>query len=73
MTAAPRRFVLRRDEDHTGVSGVGDVAEGVQWSDGTVAIRWRGQQASTVVWSSLADADAVHGHGGSTRFMWLDQ
>jgi len=35
----PRPFVLRRLVDETGVSGTGVVAEGVEFSDGTVALR----------------------------------
>ncbi|MFF2922746.1 hypothetical protein ACFVTP_10135 [Streptomyces celluloflavus] len=62
----PRPFILRRTIDHTGVSGAGDVAEGVLFSDGTTVIRWRGQYASTVTWASLDDALAVHGHDGAT-------
>lgn len=63
-------FVLRRTEDTSGVSGVsgvGDVAEGVRFSDGSVVLRWAGRWASTVVWDSLEDALAVHGHNGATR------
>lgn len=65
-------FELHRDTDHTGVSGVGRVAEGVEFSDGTCAIRWYGEHASTVLWASLADAMAIHGHNGSTRVVRLD-
>lgn len=68
----PRRFVLQREHDVSGVSGTGPVAFGVAFPDGTVAIRWRGQHASTVVWATLADAVAVHGHGGATRIEWID-
>jgi hypothetical protein len=67
-----KRFHLQRDEDVTGVSGVGVVADGVVWPDGAVAIRWRGPRPSTVHWATLADAEWVHGHGGSTRFVWDD-
>ncbi|MGW6194823.1 hypothetical protein ACWF0M_01630 [Kribbella sp. NPDC055110] len=71
--ADPRRFVLRRSVDVSGVSGTGDVAEGVEWSDGTVALRWRGRWATTVVWDYGLDALlAVHGHDGSTVVRWLD-
>lgn len=71
--ACPRRFVLRRTVDVTGVSGTGDVAEGVEWSDGTVVLRWRGKWATTVVWDYGLDALlAVHGHNGSTVVRWLD-
>jgi hypothetical protein len=63
-------FVLRRDEDVTGVSGAGDVAEGALFDDGTTVVRWRGDRPSTVVWSSLDDAVAIHGHDGRTRVVW---
>lgn len=69
---APRLFTLERDHDITGVSGTGTVADGVVWPDNTVSIRWRGQRPSVVFWESLADAEAVHGHGGATRFVWAD-
>jgi hypothetical protein len=46
------------------------VADGVEFPDGTVAIRWRGQNPSTVIWPSLAAAMHVHGHSGSTRTVW---
>lgn len=68
-----RPFVLQRDHDVSGVSGTGTVADGVQFPDGSVAIRWRGQRPSTVVWASLADALHVHGHGGATRVVWSGQ
>ncbi|MFG3439874.1 hypothetical protein ACGF0J_21725 [Nonomuraea sp. NPDC047897] len=67
-----RRFVLRRDADPSGVSGTGNVADGVEWPDGSVTVRWRGDRPSTVCWVSLDDAIAIHGHGGSTRVVWLD-
>ncbi|GAA2192792.1 hypothetical protein [Streptomyces bangladeshensis] len=69
----PRRFHLQRTTDITGVSGTGRVADGVLWPDGTVSIRWRGERPSTVHWGSLADAEAVHGHGGHTRIVWDDE
>jgi hypothetical protein len=65
-----RTFHLVRERDDTGVSGVGIVAEGVEFSDGVVALRWRGQHASTVVWFGLEDALAIHGHNGHTKVEW---
>jgi hypothetical protein len=62
-----------RDEDPTGYSGTGEVAEGVEFTDGTAVIRWQGDHRSTVVWSDLASARAVHGHDGRTRFEFLDE
>jgi hypothetical protein len=68
-----RRFVLRRTHDATGVSGTGDVAEGCQFTDGTVTIRWTtGEHRSTVVWASIAAAFHVHGHNGATVIKWCD-
>jgi hypothetical protein len=63
-------FVLVRDSDPTGVSGTGVVAEGVEWSDGTVTVRWRGEHASTVHWDSVDDVQAIHGHDGATRVVY---
>lgn len=67
-----RRFYLYRQIDDTGVSGPGVVAHGVEFCDGTVVIRWRGTRPSTVVWASMADALKVHGHGGHTVAVFLD-
>ncbi|MET9158254.1 hypothetical protein ABZX56_11040 [Streptomyces parvulus] len=66
----PRLFVLRRDRDVTAVSGPGDVADGVQWPDGTVDLRWR-DRPSTSIWNSLELMLSVHGHDGATRVVWL--
>ena len=75
--AAPvrfKRFELQRITDVTGVSGVGIVAQGVQFSDGRVALRWRvpNVPSSTVVWDCVEDAIAVHGHDGNTTVEWID-
>lgn len=68
----PRLFRLVRTEDVSGVSGEGRVADGVQWPDGTVTVRWRTTTASTVFFSCLADAEAIHGHDGRTVVAWQD-
>lgn len=70
MTA--RRFELFRHTDMSGVSGTGVVAEGIQFSDGSVAVRWKGANPSTAAWDSLAGVIAVHGHNGATEIRWLD-
>lgn len=69
----PRRFLVYRYVDVSGVSGVGVVAQGVQWSDGSVSIRWTGKHPSTVAWDNTDDVVAVHGHQGSTELRWLDE
>jgi hypothetical protein len=70
--AAHRRFMLVRDQDVSGQSGTGFVAEGCQYSTGVTVIQWLGPHASTVVWSNIESALAIHGHGGRTRVVWLD-
>lgn len=65
-----RTFVLQRDVDVSGVSGTGVVAEGVEFFDGEVALRWRGERPSTVIHASIGNLMAVHGHGGCTRLVW---
>jgi hypothetical protein len=67
-----RMFVLRRSTDVTGVSGTGDVADGVQFPDGRVAMRWRGDLASTAEYDSIAIVEAIHGHAGATQVVWAD-
>jgi hypothetical protein len=70
-----RRFELHRDEDVTGVSGTGVVAEGVAFSaDGPVALRWTSEWPTSVVFHDrgVASLEAVHGHSGRTRIVWLE-
>lgn len=69
-----RRFVLDRDEDVTGVSGVGVVAEGVEFSSGVVSLQWVGGWPSSVVHyeRGMDSVRHVHGHDGRTRVRFLD-
>jgi hypothetical protein len=54
------------------VSGTGVVAEGCEFSDGSVALRWRGDNPATAVWPDLDSVLAVHGHQGSTEVRWIE-
>lgn len=67
-----RRFVLIRTEDLTGVSGTGQVAEGVQFFDGKVVMRWKTDVNSTVFYDSIEDVIYIHGHNGATVVEWID-
>ncbi|GAB3943590.1 hypothetical protein GCM10029976_066430 [Kribbella albertanoniae] len=74
LSAAPRVFVLDRHRDLSGVSGTGVVAEGVEWSDGSVALRWSGENPTTVAFETgMVGVEAVHGHGGATEVRFLDE
>lgn len=65
-------FELHRDEDATGVSGTGVVAEGVIFSNGRCALTWKTAHTSVAVYDRIADVEAIHGHEGRTRVVWLD-
>ena len=67
-----RHFLLHRTEDVTGVSGVGNIAEGIEWIDGTATLRWLSGTPSLISYSSLADLLKVHGHGDKTKVIWKD-
>jgi hypothetical protein len=69
---SPRRFYLDRQEDATGISGTGKVAEGVEFSDGSCAVRWLTRVRSIVFYNSIADVDYIHGHNGATKITWQD-
>lgn len=66
-----RLFELVRSKDISGVSGTGVVAEGVEYTDGSIALRWKGAHPATAVWPSLSDVLAVHGHQGDTVVRWV--
>ena len=67
-----RRFLLYRMEDESGVSGTGTVAEGIEFSDRRCAMRWMSSVASTAVYDSLEELEAIHGHQGKTVIRWVD-
>jgi hypothetical protein len=69
-----RRFQLVRDVDETGISGTGVVADGAQFPDGTITLHWctAATPSSTGVYDSIDDVQAIHGHGGLTRIVWVD-
>lgn len=75
------RFQLHRHEDVNGLSGTGIVADGVEFPDGTCAMRWRevtgehydrGVRATTVIFANATAVEALHGHNGATQLVWLD-
>ena len=67
-----RRFVLLRKKDLSGNSGTGYVAEGVMFSDGTCAMRWKTETASTTIYDDIEHVKKLHGHEGATELEWVD-
>ena len=67
-------FRLIRDEDVTGVSGTGIVAEGTLFSSGAVVVAWLGEDPSVVHWpKGMESVEKINGHGGKTRIVWEDR
>ena len=60
-------FHLQRDKDVSGISGTGKVAEGIEFSDGTVVVHWLSHTSSTTVYENMKQVDTIHGHDGATR------
>jgi hypothetical protein len=74
-----RMFTLVRENDVTGISGTGVVAEGIEFSDGVAVIRWldtatarkaNGVKPTTVIHESIASVVALHGHRRSTYVLF---
>lgn len=65
-----KTFHLQRNEDETGVSGVGTIAEGVQFSDGQCVISWLTRFHSVAIYPTVDELLAIHGHGGRTVVVW---
>lgn len=65
-----RLFTLVRAEDVSGTSGLGVVAEGVEFSDGTCVLHWLSQLHSIEICSNLHTVEAIHGHEGRTKSMF---
>jgi len=68
-----KRFNLNRIEDETGTSGVGVIAEGIVFTDGTTVLRWLSAHPSIVVYGSFTDMETIHSHGGKTEVIWRDK
>ena len=71
-----RRFYLHRDLDVSGVSGLGNVAEGCQFDSGWCALTWltSDDETNMVVsyYKSINRVIEIHGHGGMTKVIWVD-
>jgi hypothetical protein len=67
-----RRFWLYRKEDPSGVSGTGYVAEGVEWTDGRVDVRFLSSHKTDNGFPNLKEMHNLHGHEGDTEVVWVD-
>lgn len=67
-----RRFYLQRDEDASGVSGTGKVAEGIEFEDGAVVMQWLSHKPSITFFRNVKHLRDIHGHCGKTSIIWID-
>lgn len=67
------RFYLQRNKDISGVSGVGIVADGVQFEGGPCVMKWRGKLSGIEITPNVETMLAIHGHEGSTVVVWVDE
>jgi hypothetical protein len=65
-----RTFTLIRDVDLNGISGTGNVAQGVEFDDGVCAMHWLTQYRSTAIYPDVETLEVIHGHEGMTRIEW---
>jgi hypothetical protein len=72
VTFKGKRFCLVRDEDVSGVSGTGKVAEGVEFENGICALSFSSQYPHANVYANIRVVTEVHGHGGKTRIVFVD-
>lgn len=66
-----RLFKLDRTKDVNGNSGVGLVAEGIQFSSGRVVLTWLSPLSSIAVYDSIQDVVRIHcRRGHETDIVW---
>lgn len=66
-----RLFVLQRNDDETGISGTGVVAEGVEFTGGKVALHWLTVYGAVNVYDNMQVVEELHGHGGKTKVVYV--
>lgn len=68
-----KRYVFRRTQDVSGVSGTGDVCEVIEFSDGHAALHWLGAYPLTTPHpNGIEEIIAIHGHEGKGRLVPID-
>jgi hypothetical protein len=67
-----KRFALLRTKDLSGISGTGVVALGIELDNKQAVLAWRGPEGAIGIYPSIARVEAVHGHDGATRIVWID-
>lgn len=68
-----RRFLVYRKEDESGVSGTGYIAEGVEWTDGSMELKWTTRhRLPGHGYPTVKEFLNLHGHEDRTTIIWID-
>jgi hypothetical protein len=68
-----RRFTLDRSQDITGISGVGVIAYGIEWSpDGPCDLFWL-RTKTTGQYPSVDVLKAIHCYNDNARVIYVDE
>ena len=68
-----KRFLLVRNDDETGISGTGVVAEGVEFANGRCVLGWLTPTSSINIYNNLEELVEIHGHEGRTVVRMVDK
>lgn len=68
-----RRFYMLRIKDVSGVSGTGIVGVGFEFPDGKCVMQWQTDSSTITTFESVSDVIAVHGHGGHSKIIFIDE
>lgn len=67
MVTEVQVFHLIREEDVTGISGIGHIATGVVLPSGRVVLEWHTAHKSLGIYDNVGEVRAIHGHDGKTK------
>lgn len=67
-----RRFYLVRNEDVSGVSGTGRVAEGIEFTNGKCVLSWLTATTSVAIYDNMKSLTLIHGHENRSKVEYID-
>jgi len=67
-----KRFYLQRNEDTSGISGTGKVAEGCEFDNKWCALVWMSDRQALSYYPDINTLELIHGHSGMTTVVWID-
>ena len=67
-----KNFELHRDQDVSGVSGTGKVAQGIEFDNGKCAMAWLTEFTSVAVYENIEHLKQIHLHNGATRLVFIE-